>query len=70
MSSHHPVHDHCFHGYFEAACVLQGDIYLKNGANLDRETLTTYTFQVTAYDSPLDATVRLNTTAPVGDHWP
>ena len=45
--------------------LLQGEIFLKPGASLDREMMSTYTFQVTAYDSPLDPSVRLSTTAPV-----
>ncbi|XP_070186154.1 cadherin-87A-like isoform X2 [Littorina saxatilis] len=42
-----------------------GQIFLKPGADLDRETETTYSFQVTAYDSPNNASFRLNTTVPV-----
>ena len=40
---------------------------MRDGAEneLDRELLPSYNFQVWAYDSPLDASVRLRTTVPV-----
>ncbi|XP_076454192.1 cadherin-87A-like isoform X2 [Babylonia areolata] len=45
--------------------LITGEVYLKPGAKLDREEQGTHTFQVRAYDSPLNESVRLFATTQV-----
>ncbi|KAL8591922.1 hypothetical protein ACOMHN_039975 [Nucella lapillus] len=45
--------------------LLTGQIFLKPGSKLDRESFSTHTFEVTAYDSPKNASVQLQTTSQV-----